>query len=55
MFNNYQLYETNIFHGFELLDVESSSSMYGNTQRKNYEVHSYEVSGKVFTMTPTIH
>jgi len=25
-FNNFQLYETNIFHGTELLDVEISSS-----------------------------
>ena len=28
IFNNCQLYETNIFHGIELLDVEISSSMF---------------------------
>ena len=27
-FNNFQLYETNIFHGIALLDVEISSSMF---------------------------
>jgi len=27
-FNNFQLYETNIFHGIELLDFEISSSMF---------------------------
>jgi hypothetical protein len=26
-FNNFQLYETNTFHGIELLDVEISSSV----------------------------
>jgi len=27
-FNNFQLYETNIVHGIELLDVEISSSIF---------------------------
>jgi hypothetical protein len=27
-FNNFQLYETNVFHGIEQLDVEISSSMF---------------------------
>jgi len=27
-FNNFQLYETNIFHETERLDVENSSSMF---------------------------
>jgi hypothetical protein len=44
-FNNFQLYETNILHEIEMLDVEISSSMF---VRQYTEVRSYEVSGKVW-------
>ena len=47
-FNNFQLYETNKFHGIKGLEVAISSSMFvWQYTEGNYEVCNCEVSGNV--------